>query len=145
MRAVLQRVSEASVTVNDKIVSHIGQGWLVLLGVAKGDCESQALWLAEKCVHLRGFNDESGKMNLSVLDTQGSILIVSQFTLLGDCRKGRRPGFDEAAPPELANELYECFCDEIARLGPTVQRGVFRADMKVRLVNDGPVTFIIDR
>lgn len=145
MKAVLQRVTEASVTVDDKVVGSIGVGWLILLGIAKGDDRTKAEWMAEKCIGLRAFNDEAGKMNRSVLDVNGSILVVSQFTLYGDCQKGRRPSFDLAAAPEEANQLYEYFCHQIEGLGVRIERGIFRADMKVRLLNDGPVTLILER
>jgi D-aminoacyl-tRNA deacylase len=145
MKAVLQRVTEASVTVDNKIVGRIGAGWLILLGIAKGDDRTKAEWMAEKCVGLRAFNDEVGKMNRSIRDVNGSILVVSQFTLYGDCQKGRRPSFDSAASPEEANPLYEYFCHQLEWLGVHVDRGKFRADMKVRLLNDGPVTLIIER
>ncbi len=145
MRVVLQRVSSASVQVNGSITGQIESGWLILLGVGKGDAKPQAKWLAEKCVGLRAFPDEAGKMNRSVLDIGGSLLVVSQFTLYGDCIKGRRPSFDSAESPEIANELYEYFCEQAASLGVRVERGVFRADMKVSLVNDGPVTFILEK
>jgi D-tyrosyl-tRNA(Tyr) deacylase len=145
MKAVLQRVTEASVTVDNKIVGSIGAGWLILLGIAKGDDRTKAEWMAEKCVGLRAFNDEVGKMNRSIRDVNGSILVVSQFTLYGHCQKGRRPSFDSAASPEEANPLYEYFCHQLEGLGVHVDRGKFRADMKVRLLNDGPVTLIIER
>ncbi|MFM8570169.1 MAG: D-aminoacyl-tRNA deacylase [Pirellula sp.] len=144
MRVVLQRVQSASVTVDGLIVGQIPHGWLVLLGVEDQDAFDSARWLAEKTVLLRAFSDEQGKMNRSVLDVGGQVLIVSQFTLAGDCRKGRRPGFDRAARPEDARILYESFCDQVASYGVTVERGVFQADMKVSLINDGPVTFVID-
>ena len=144
MRVVLQRVSSASVTVEDQIVGQIARGWLVLLGVEQGDTIGSVHWLVEKVVHLRAFPDEQGKMNLSVQDVRGQLLVVSQFTLAGDCRKGRRPGFDRAAAPQEARVLYDSFCDQVASLGVGLQRGVFQADMKVALVNDGPVTFVID-
>jgi D-tyrosyl-tRNA(Tyr) deacylase len=144
MRVVLQRVQSASVTVDGLIVGQIPHGWLVLLGVEYQDAFDSARWLAEKTVLLRAFSDEQGKMNRSVLDVGGQVLIVSQFTLAGDCRKGRRPGFDRAARPEDARILYESFCDQVASYGVTVERGVFQADMKVSLINDGPVTFVID-
>jgi D-tyrosyl-tRNA(Tyr) deacylase len=137
-------VARASVRVDGRVVGQIDQGWLVLLGVARGDTKADAHWLAEKIVGLRAFADSEGKMNLAVADVQGSILVVSQFTLLGDCRKGRRPGFDAAAPPELAEELYICFADRIRSLNVPVATGVFRADMKVELLNDGPVTFLLE-
>ncbi len=144
MRTVLQRVSRAQVTVDGRITGQIGQGWLVFLGVAKGDTDDDALKLADKVVGLRAFEDDQGKMNLSVLDIAGGVLVVSQFTLLGDCRGGRRPSFTEAAPPEEAERLYEAFAARVADLGPAVGKGVFRADMKVELVNDGPVTLLLD-
>jgi D-tyrosyl-tRNA(Tyr) deacylase len=144
MRVVLQRVREASVKVDGQIVGHIGQGWLVLFGVHKGDSIEGVEWLVEKCVNLRAFADDAGKMNLSVLDVGGEMLVVSQFTLAGDCRKGRRPGFDQAAAPQDANGLYEAFCERLAASGLPVERGVFQADMQVSLINDGPVTFVID-
>lgn len=144
MRVVLQRVSSASVTVDGQIVGQIAQGWLVLLGIEQGDSDRLVPWLAEKCVHLRAFQDEQGKMNRSILEVDGQMLIVSQFTLAGDCRKGRRPSFDRAAAPAQARLLYDLFCQQIANLGVHVERGVFQADMKVALVNDGPVTFVID-
>jgi D-tyrosyl-tRNA(Tyr) deacylase len=144
MRVVLQRVSSASVTVDGQIVGQIAQGWLLLLGIEQGDSDRLIPWLAEKCVHLRAFEDEQGKMNRSILEVDGQMLIVSQFTLAGDCRKGRRPSFDRAAAPAQARLLYDLFCQQIANLGVHVERGVFQADMKVALVNDGPVTFVID-
>lgn len=144
MRVVLQRVSSASVTVDGQIVGQIAQGWLVLLGIEQGDSDRLIPWLAEKCIHLRAFEDEQGKMNRSILEVDGQMLIVSQFTLAGDCRKGRRPSFDRAAAPAQARLLYDLFCQQIANLGVHVERGVFQADMKVALVNDGPVTFVID-
>lgn len=144
MRAVLQRVSQASVDVDETTVGNIGRGWLVLLGVARGDTEADAAWLAEKLLNLRAFEDEQGKMNRSVLDVQGEILVVSQFTLLADCRAGRRPSFTDAAEPAEANRLYERFCALLELSGLKVATGVFRAMMKVALVNDGPVTFLLD-
>ena len=144
MRIVLQRVLNASVSVEGQVVGKIDHGWLVLLGVEDGDSIDSVQWLAEKSVHLRAFSDDQGKMNRSVLDVGGRMLIVSQFTLAGDCRKGRRPGFDRAAAPAQARVLYEAFCEQVATLGVPVERGVFQADMKVALVNDGPVTFFID-
>ena len=144
MRAVIQRVSEASVIVNQKTVGAIGQGLMVLLGVARGDTSEDALYLAEKTAGLRIFEDDQGKMNRSVEEVGGGILVVSQFTLLGDCRKGRRPGFTEAAPPELADRLYEEYVEALRRRGISVATGVFRAEMQVHLVNDGPVTLLLD-
>jgi D-tyrosyl-tRNA(Tyr) deacylase len=144
MRAVLQRVSRASVEVDGAIVGRIGAGWLVLLGVARGDTEDDATRLAEKVVGLRAFEDQDGKMNRSVAEAGGKVLVVSQFTLLGDCRKGRRPSFDEAAPPEEAERLYRLFADQVAAAGIPVETGVFRAMMNVELINDGPVTLLLD-
>lgn len=144
MRAVLQRVTRASVKVEGEIVGAIGPGWLVLLGVARGDEDADADRLAEKVVGLRAFEAEQGKMNRSVAEVGGSVLVVSQFTLLGDCRAGRRPSFIEAAAPEEADRLYRRFVDRVAALGLPVATGVFRADMKVELLNDGPVTLLLD-
>jgi D-tyrosyl-tRNA(Tyr) deacylase len=145
MRALLQRVSHARVEVDDRVVGQIGSGWLILLGVRKGDTLEAAKWLAEKCIHLRGFADDQGKMNRSVVDVLGQLLIVSQFTLYGDCQHGRRPGFDDAAPPDQAKELYVSFCEHARSLGVPVEQGIFQADMQVSLVNDGPVTFLVER
>ncbi|MDX2039233.1 MAG: D-aminoacyl-tRNA deacylase [Isosphaeraceae bacterium] len=144
MRAVLQRVDEASVTVAGEVVGRIGRGWLVLLGVAKGDADDDADKLADKVVGLRAFEDAEGKMNLAVGDVGGSLLVVSQFTLLGDCRSGKRPSFVEAAAPEEADRLYRRFVERIRGQGLEVATGVFRAEMKVSLVNDGPVTLLLD-
>jgi D-tyrosyl-tRNA(Tyr) deacylase len=144
MRAVLQRVSRAKVTVGTEVTGEIQQGWLVLLGIAPGDTQQDVNWLAEKVVHLRAFADAEGKMNLSVYDINGAVLVVSQFTLYGDCLKGRRPGFSAAAPPKIAEPLYEQFVLAIRALGVPVQTGRFGAAMAVELVNDGPVTFVID-
>jgi len=144
MRAILQRVSSASVTVDGSVVGAIGVGLLVLLGVAHEDKESDAEYLADRILGLRIFGDEEGKMNLSVLDHGGSVLVVSQFTLYGDTRKGRRPSFDDAAPPELANRLYERFVEIVASRGVDVATGVFQASMSVALVNEGPVTFVLE-
>ena len=144
MRIVLQRVSEASVTVEGKTAGQIGRGALLLVGVGKDDTERDADYLAEKIAHLRIFSDTAGKMNLSLLDVGGAALVVSQFTLYGDCRKGRRPGFDAAAPPELANKLYEYLAAKIRLMGVRVETGVFQASMAVKLVNDGPVTFVLE-
>lgn len=143
MKAVLQRVRRASVTVEGQIVGQIGQGILVLLGVEQADSEADARQLADKTVDLRIFDDAEGKMNLSLADVRGSLLIVSQFTLLGDCRKGRRPSFITAAPPELAEKLYETFIAAAGVRGIPVATGKFRAMMDVELVNDGPVTLIL--
>jgi D-aminoacyl-tRNA deacylase len=141
---VIQRVRSASVEVAGSTVSSIGPGLLILLGVRKGDAGADLEWLAEKTLHLRIFDDDTGTMNLSVQDTLGEILVVSQFTLLADCRKGRRPSYTEAAGPEEAKRLYEAFCDRLAVSGRTVKRGVFQAMMNVALVNDGPVTILLD-
>jgi len=145
MRVVLQRVTEARVAVDDQIVGQIEQGLLILVGIGHGDGETEAKWLAEKTAQLRIFSDAEGKMNRSVLDVGGAALVISQFTLLGDCRKGRRPAFTDAANPAHAKQLYERFADLIAQHGVPVQRGIFAADMQVSLVNDGPVTMVIDR
>lgn len=144
MRAVIQRVLRASVTVDGSVVGEIARGWLVLLGVAPADTAEQVKWLAEKVANLRAFDDADGKMNLAVQDVGGSVLVVSQFTLYGDCLKGRRPSFTSAAPPTIAEPLYERFVAALKMLGIPVATGRFGADMKVELVNDGPVTFVID-
>ncbi len=144
MRAVIQRVSKASVEVGGEVVGAIGRGWLVLLGVGRDDTLDDAARLAEKVVNLRAFEDEAGKMNRSVADIDGAILVVSQFTIMADCRAGRRPGFSDAAPPELAESLYEEFVRQVDALGRPVATGRFRAEMAVSLVNDGPVTFLLD-
>jgi D-aminoacyl-tRNA deacylase len=144
MRAVLQRVTQAQVKVDAAVVGEIGPGLVVLLGVTTPDTADDAGSLAEKIIHLRIFADEAGKMNRSVLDAQGELLVVSQFTLYGDCRKGRRPSFDAAAPAAQARELYEVFVEHTRRSGLRVATGVFQAHMEVALVNDGPVTIIIE-
>ena len=144
MRAVVQRVKEAMVTVDGEVVGRIGRGLLVLLGVGVGDGDTEAASMAEKVANLRIFADEKGQMNLSVLDVAGEALVVSQFTLLGDARRGRRPSYIDAAPPEEANPLYERFVEEARRLGLRVGTGVFRAMMDVALVNEGPVTILLD-
>ena len=144
MRAVVQRVTESSVVVSDIVEGRISEGLLVLLGVARADTEQDADYLAEKIVNLRIFDDEQGKMNLSLIDTGGSMLVVSQFTLYGDARKGRRPSFSDAARPEAANVLYEYFVNSVRGFGVRVETGVFQAMMKVSLVNDGPVTVLLD-
>jgi len=144
MRLVIQRVIEAAVTVDERTVGSIRNGLLVLLGIAKSDTVADADYLVEKLLGLRIFQDEAGKMNLGVRESGGALLIVSQFTLYGDCRKGRRPSFDLAAPPEHAQRLYNYFVDS-ARCGPVpVETGVFQAMMRVSLVNDGPVTILLD-
>ena len=144
MKALVQRVSEAGVTVGERIVGAIDQGLLVLLGVEHGDGESAAEILARKVAHLRIFEDEAGKMNRSVLEVGGGVLVVSQFTLCADVRKGNRPSFTGAAAPEQARALYVRFCDQLAAQGAPVARGEFAARMAVRLVNDGPVTIWLD-
>jgi D-tyrosyl-tRNA(Tyr) deacylase len=144
MRAVIQRVSRASVTVDEQVTGAIGAGILVLLGVAKGDEEKDADFLLDKIHGLRMFPDEQGKMNLSLADIGGSLLVVSQFTLLGDCRKGRRPSFTDAAPVEEARRLYEYFVRKGRERGVQVETGVFQASMQVELVNSGPVTFLLE-
>ena len=144
MLAVVQRVSIASVRVADDYESSIARGLLILLGVAQGDTEEDAQWLAEKCSTLRIFNDGEGKMNLGLEAVGGSALVISQFTLLGDCEKGRRPSFTRAADPKEADRLYESFASTLASLGVPVRKGIFGAMMEVSLVNDGPVTLIID-
>jgi len=144
VRAVVQRVSSARVEVAGKIAGSVGKGLLVLLGVAQGDTDRQAEWLAEKIAGLRIFEDEAGKMNLSLLDVGGAALVVSQFTLLADCRRGRRPSFTDAAPPEEADRLYQVFVAKLRSAGLPVETGVFQAHMDVHLVNDGPVTLVLD-
>jgi len=144
MRAVVQRVSRAEVRVAGEVVGAIGSGLMVLLGVAQADAEEAARSLAEKVAALRIFEDEAGKMNRSVVEAGGAVLVVSQFTLLGDARKGNRPGFTGAAAPEPADALYRRFCAHLREKGLTVATGVFRAHMEVELVNDGPVTLLLD-
>ena len=144
MRALVQRVSTAKVEIDGEVVGEIGTGLLVLLGVAKGDDAADAEFLAAKISQLRIFPDEAGKMNRSLGEVGGALLAVSQFTLYGDCRKGRRPSFDTAAPPDLARELYEQFVAAVRRIGLPVQTGVFQAHMAVSLVNDGPVTLLVE-
>jgi D-aminoacyl-tRNA deacylase len=144
MRAVVQRVTEASVSVDREVIGAISTGLLVLLGVEKADTQRDAQYLADKVVGLRVFDDEAGLMNLSVADVVGSVLVVSQFTLLGDVRRGKRPSFIDAAPPEIANSHYEGFCELLAASGIPIARGRFQADMQVHLVNDGPVTILLD-
>lgn len=144
MKAVIQRVSEACVVVEGKAVGRIGAGTVVLLAVESGDSEADANWLAKKIVELRMFSDSDGKMNLSLKDIGGSILTISQFTLAGNCAKGRRPSFVGAAPPDEGNRLYEYFVKQVKRQDIPVATGIFQADMKVTLTNDGPVTFILE-
>jgi D-aminoacyl-tRNA deacylase len=144
MRVVLQRVTEAHVTVAGETVGKIGPGLLVLLGVTHSDTRADADYLAGRIILLRIFSDEAGKMNRSLQDVGGALLVVSQFTLYGSCQKGRRPSFDDAAPPEHARELYEYFVECLRKGNTPVETGVFQAEMQVHLVNDGPVTFIVD-
>ena len=144
MRVVLQRVKEARVEVAGTTVGAISTGLLILIGVASTDTQQDADYLADKVIYLRIFPDEEGRMNRSILEVGGSLLVVSQFTLYGDCRKGRRPSFDRAAPPEEARRLYEYFVERLSSRNIIVQTGVFQAEMQIHLVNDGPVTFILD-
>jgi len=144
VRAVVQRVSSARVEIDGEVAGSIGRGLLVLLGVGQGDSEKQAHWLADKIAGLRIFEDDAGKMNLSVEDAGGSALVVSQFTLYGDCRKGRRPSFAAAAPPQEADRLYQVFLNRLKERGLPVATGVFQAMMQVHLVNDGPVTVVVE-
>jgi len=144
MRAVIQRVKRAEVRVNGKAVGSVGEGIVVLLGIGREDTEETAEWLADKIVNLRIFDDSQGRMNRSIAETQGALLCVSQFTLYGDCRKGRRPSYDRAAPPETACQLYEAFLGSVRTRGIHVQTGQFQAMMQVELVNDGPVTLLLD-
>lgn len=144
MRAVIQRVSSASVRVDSEITGQIEAGLLVLLGIHKDDGEQEIEWMAEKIINLRIFEDADGKMNRSLIDTNGAMLVVSQFTLYGDCRKGRRPGYSSAAPPEIANSLYQQFMDAVRQKDISVASGRFQAHMDVELVNDGPVTLLLD-
>ena len=144
MKAVIQRVLQASVEIGGEKVGAIDKGIVMFLGVEKGDTQDGASWLMAKIINLRIFEDDYGKMNLSVLDVDGAILAVSQFTLAGNCSKGRRPSFDNAAVPDEANILYEFSVAELKKLGGTVATGVFQADMQVCLINDGPVTFVLD-
>ncbi len=144
MRACIQRVSRARVVVEGEVTGEINRGVLVLLGVSTSDTQSEAKWLAEKIAGLRIFDDAEGKMNLSLADVGGAMLVVSQFTLFGDCRKGRRPSFIDAAPPEMAEAIYESFIQIVDQLGIPTARGRFRTNMAVELTNDGPVTIWID-
>jgi len=144
MRAVVQRVSQASVTVDGEVVGRIDKGFLLLLGVADDDTQDDVIYLAQKVVGLRVFEDSEGKMNLGLADVGGGVLVVSQFTLLGDCRKGRRPSFVHAAPPAKAEELYRSFVAEIRGQGITVETGRFQQHMDVELINDGPITLLLD-
>ena len=145
MKIVLQRVAQASVRIGGEDIATISRGLLVLFGAEKNDDETKVIFLAEKILNLRIFSDKRGKMNLSCLDISGEVLVVSQFTLAGDCSKGRRPGFDNAAPPNEAKSLYQNFIHQISKSGLNVNAGEFGADMQVELVNDGPVTFTLER
>lgn len=144
MKAVIQRVKSASVSINNQLYSKISQGILVLLGVEKNDTKQNADYLADKILKLRIFEDENEKMNFSIKDIQGEILVVSQFTLAGDCKKGTRPSFDNAKNPNEANELYEYFVSQLKNSGLKIETGKFRAMMDIELINDGPVTFILE-
>jgi D-tyrosyl-tRNA(Tyr) deacylase len=144
MRAVIQRVKKSSVSVDGQVIGEIKRGLLVLLGVAGNDTEKESSYLADKIVNMRIFEDDDGKMNRSLIETRGQMLVVSQFTLLGDCRKGRRPSFVKAAGPDKANELYEIFVNFVRNKGVVVETGKFRAMMDVSLINDGPVTLIVE-
>lgn len=144
MRAVVQRVLQSQVTVDGEVLGKIDRGLLVFLGVGDGDTGSDGAYLAQKIANLRIFEDESGKLNLSVLELKLPLLIISQFTLYGDCRNGRRPSFTAAADPKLGEILYDTFCDQVRDCGLTVAKGRFRSDMQVALINDGPVTILLD-
>ena len=144
MRVVIQRVSHARVTIGGEVHGEIGKGFLILLGVCEGDTEAEAVYLADKCTGLRVFTDENDKMNLSPADIGGGLLVISQFTLYGDCKKGKRPNFMRAAKPELAVPLYETFLARCRESGLPVETGEFGADMQVELLNDGPVTILMD-
>ncbi len=145
MKAIVQRVRNGSVSIKGEVVGRTTQGLVILLGVTHGDTQAEAEWLAAKCANLRIFNDDDGKFNLSVLDVGGGALVVSQFTLYGDCRKGRRPSFVEAAPPEVSEPLYEYFVEALKKQGLPVETGEFGATMLVNIENDGPVTMIVER
>jgi len=145
LRAVVQRVRRGSVTVDRETIARIDKGFVILLGVAKGDTEESARWLAKKCAGLRVFEDEAGLMNLGLADVGGKAIVVSQFTLYGDCDKGRRPSFSESAPPEVAEPLYNLFVEAMRSEGIHVETGKFQAKMLVELANDGPVTLILER
>jgi D-tyrosyl-tRNA(Tyr) deacylase len=145
MRVLLQRVSEASVSVEGQTVGAIGKGYLLLVGIGQGDSEAEVAWMADKVAGLRLFPDADGKMNLGIQDVGGAILAVSQFTLYGDCSRGRRPSFTGAAPPDVGKALYETFVEALRERGLTVATGIFQAHMMVSLINDGPVTMMIER
>ncbi|MCS7174454.1 D-aminoacyl-tRNA deacylase [Pseudothermotoga sp.] len=144
MRAVVQRVHNASVSVDGKLVGQINAGLLVYLGVGKNDTEKDVEWMCDKIANLRIFEDSNGKMNLSLLQVNGELLVISQFTLYGDCRRGRRPSFDEAAPPEIGEKLYEMFIEKMKQQVKRVEKGIFGAHMEVESMNDGPVTILLD-
>ena len=144
MRSVVQRVSRAAVDIGGINTATIGRGLVIFLGIRGGDITADLIWMADKIIHLRIFPDGNGKMNTSLADMGGEMLIISQFTLYGDCRKGRRPGFSTAAPPEIAEPLYNQFIEEVRRRGIPVATGTFQAEMAVDLVNDGPVTILLD-
>ena len=144
MRAVVQRVSRGSVTVSGAVTGEISQGFVVFLGVAEEDTEKDADYIADKVANLRVFEDENGKMNRSIQDVGGSVLAISQFTLYGDCRKGRRPGFTQAAGPEKAKALYDYFTEKVRKAGIRTEEGIFQAEMLVKIDNDGPVTMLLD-
>ena len=145
MRVLIQRVKNASVTVEGKEISKINKGFLVFVGITHTDTEKEADYLVKKVTNLRVFEDENGKMNLSLKDVDGKLLVVSQFTLYGNCENGNRPSFTEAAKPDIANPLYEDFCSKCEQTGIEVQKGIFGADMKISLLNDGPVTIMIEK
>lgn len=144
MKAVVQRVKQSHVAIHNRVVAEIDKGLLVLLGIQEGDTREDVNFLVEKIIHLRIFEDDKGKMNISLKDVKGQLLVVSQFTLLGDCRKGRRPSFVKAAPPETARPLYQDFIDRAIALGIDTKSGVFKAEMDISLVNHGPVTLLFD-
>lgn len=145
MKILIQRVTQASVEVNGEIVGSIGPGILVFVGITHSDTASQVTWLTNKLINLRIFEDAQGKLNQSLIDQKGSALIISQFTLYADCSDGRRPSFIQAAPPEIANPLYEQFIDEVRKSGISTASGIFGAEMKVSLINDGPITIMLER
>lgn len=145
MKLLIQRVKKASVSVNNEVVGKIEQGILIFIGVCKGDTKEQADFLVRKAANLRIFEDENEKMNLSVKDISGSALVISQFTLAGDCTRGNRPGFDQAAHPDIAKPMYEYFSEQLRNENIKVENGIFQADMQVSLINDGPVTFILKK
>ena len=145
MKAVIQRVTSADVTVDGKVTGKIGNGFMILFGAGQGDTEAEADYIARKTARMRIFSDENGKMNLSLMDTGGGALVISQFTLYADCRHGNRPGFTDAEAPDRAEQLYEYFCGKLEEAGIHVEKGVFGADMKVSLVNEGPVTIILEK